>query len=583
MTGLSSGGRIDLSVSLPTSACVARTSAGENIGWSRQVLLVSAPRAHRVGFAAVQTAPPNDAGVSAAWNSRSGDLIRSLHGRFARSIAKPRQPLRPRGRQGPTYAYGAPRRSGDLPREAEVIASRPGIGGAMALVRQDEPREALGSAQVALKRLAARCQSAAPAILLLAALAAAAAFQGGFFLRGQIAAGALLAAAVIAALPFDRSARRDLGAPLVLGLLCVGWGVARAVPDGQLGSAASEAVLVAAVALVVVLCRGLDGAGRELVLAGLFGIGVVVALVGWAAVVTRTTPWATPSAGLWRAASTLTYANAMAAVLVPLVLTALALRTVRLRSLPLALVLTVLVLGVLITLSRAAALSLVIGLIVLVLLLGWIVLRALAVPMTGAGIAFIGLVPSLSTFPPARPGLAAAGLAAGVGAVALLIRLGGGRSLAAVAMLLGLVAVGGLIAVHGPANHLWHHRAHLSSPSRSNAANEALRLVERHPLAGVGLGTVDVQRRDASGRLRVQQYVHDEYLQVLLQQGVIGVMLLVALLAVLWRMLWRRRQATPHDVVTVGALAAVSAAAIQAGFDFVWHVPAVPLMLAALF
>ena len=41
-----------------TSARVARTSSGEDVGWPREILLASASLAHRVGFAAVQTLHP---------------------------------------------------------------------------------------------------------------------------------------------------------------------------------------------------------------------------------------------------------------------------------------------------------------------------------------------------------------------------------------------------------------------------------------------------------------------------------------------------------------------------------------------
>ena len=41
-----------------TSARVARTSSGEDVGWPREILLASASLAHRVGFAGVQTLHP---------------------------------------------------------------------------------------------------------------------------------------------------------------------------------------------------------------------------------------------------------------------------------------------------------------------------------------------------------------------------------------------------------------------------------------------------------------------------------------------------------------------------------------------
>jgi O-antigen ligase len=80
----------------------------------------------------------------------------------------------------------------------------------------------------------------------------------------------------------------------------------------------------------------------------------------------------------------------------------------------------------------------------------------------------------------------------------------------------------------------------------------------------------------------VQQYVHNEYLQVLAELGAVGVALLAALLAATARLLWRNRPGEPASALWAGVVAACAAAAAHAGFDFVWHVPAVPPTLAVL-
>jgi 4-amino-4-deoxy-L-arabinose transferase-like glycosyltransferase len=78
----------------------------------------------------------------------------------------------------------------------------------------------------------------------------------------------------------------------------------------------------------------------------------------------------------------------------------------------------------------------------------------------------------------------------------------------------------------------------------------------------------------------VQQYVHDEYIQVLAEVGAIGAALLAAVIAGIARLLWRSRPRAP--VLWAGVLGACAAAAVGAGFDFVWHVPVVLLTVAAL-
>lgn len=426
-------------------------------------------------------------------------------------------------------------------------------------------------------------QEFACALFLLGAVAAAAFAQGGFFARGQLAATALLAAAVVAALPLRRSASPELRAPLAAGGLLAAWMVIRAVPGGSPAAAIRAALLLLGLATVIVLCRRLDRSGKRLVLAGLLGVGVFVSLVGWAGVVWRLEPWALPSEGLWRAASTLTYANATSAVLVPLLLVALALLSRRPRSLPLALVLAVLLTGVAATLSRAAALALLVGLGVLLLAGGWVVLRALVVPLIGATVAFLGLVPSLPASAEPRPGVAVAALVGGMGITAALVRRrGSGRTALVLALLLAAVLVVGSGSIREAGLRVWDGRANLDSPNRSRGALEALRVAAEHPVTGVGTGSVVVQTTDRRGRLQVQQYIHNEYLQLLAELGAIGAVLLAALLAGVARLLWRSRPLGSATALWAGVLAACAAAAVHAGFDFVWHVPAVPLTLAVL-
>jgi hypothetical protein len=72
---------------------------------------------------------------------------------------------------------------------------------------------------------------------------------------------------------------------------------------------------------------------REMVLSGALAVGVAVAMTGWLGVALHQRLWGLPSQGLWRAASTLTYANATAALLVPLALVALARLTAHARPL----------------------------------------------------------------------------------------------------------------------------------------------------------------------------------------------------------------------------------------------------------
>ena len=62
---------------------------------------------------------------------------------------------------------------------------------------------------------------------------------------------------------------------------------------------------------------------RGQIAAGALALGALAALSGWAGVVLRASPWAHVDGGLWRAASTVTCANAAAAVMAALALLAL--------------------------------------------------------------------------------------------------------------------------------------------------------------------------------------------------------------------------------------------------------------------
>jgi O-antigen ligase len=336
-----------------------------------------------------------------------------------------------------------------------------------------------------------------------------------------------------------------------------------------------------------VVCRQVGGSGRQTLLAGLLGVAVLVALVGWVGVAWRVTPWALPTQGLWRAASTLTYANATAAFLVPLALVAMALLADRPRSLPIGLTVVALLVGLGATLSRAGGLSLIIGFALMIVTahrLGWV---TIVKPLVGAGVALVGVLPAFPVAASPRPLLAVSALIGGMGLTAVLLRYP--RTGRAVVMVAGVLVVGalavGMIAGLGSLREgfarVWSTRGNLAS-NRSTAAAPAIRVVAAHPLIGVGPNRADLRWIDEQGRLRVEQYVHDEYLQVLTELGAIGLVLLLALLAAISRLIWKSRTLDGNRALWVGVLAAWAAALVHGGFDFVWHVPAVPLTLAAL-
>src|SRR5215472_472933 len=178
-------------------------------------------------------------------------------------------------------------------------------------------------------------------LLLLMALAAAAFGRGAFFSAMQWVVVALIALAVAVALAARAVPVTDLrGGFVIAGLLLAVWALVRAAAAGTPAGGLGWMLFGSGTAAVVLVSRRLDGASRETLLDGTLAVGVLVAVTGWLGVALHMRPWGLPAQDLWRAASTQTYANATAALLVPLALVALARLTAAPRSAYLALATT---------------------------------------------------------------------------------------------------------------------------------------------------------------------------------------------------------------------------------------------------
>jgi hypothetical protein len=424
-------------------------------------------------------------------------------------------------------------------------------------------------------------------LLLLTAATTGLLGQGAFYTRVRWYVGVLVAAATVLALVAWPPTRDDARLPPVVAALALAaWVVLDAALVGVPAAGAGPAMLLLGVVAVLLVCRRLGQEDREVLLLGVVAVGLLVALAGWVGVAGRVGSWAWLGDGIWRASSTLTYPNAAAAVLVPVALVVLARLVEVPGSLPLALAATGLLAGAAATLSRAAALALAVGLVVLAGLRGpRATVRAALGPCLGALVALVGLVPSIPAAGPARPALALAGLGAGLALAALVARL---RAVAAVALVLAGVLAGCLavaVAAGGvgdAAGLVAETRITLASPDRSGAVGAALRVAAAHPLTGAGPGQADLRSREADGGTRIFGYAHNEYAQVAAELGLVGLALLVVLLVALGRLLWRARAADPPVVGWAGVVAATAAFVVHSGFDFVWHLPAVVLTVTLL-
>ena len=120
-------------------------------------------------------------------------------------------------------------------------------------------------------------------------------------------------------------------------------------------------------------------------------------------------------------------------------------------------------------------------------------------------------------------------------------------------------------------------RGNLASPDRTGALHAALRLVAQHPLTGTGPGQADLRWKGHDHGSQLYTYVHNEYLQVAAKLGLVGLVLLAALLVGITRLLWGARPTGPAGATWAGVIAATAAFAVPSGFDFVWHLPAIVL------
>jgi hypothetical protein len=437
---------------------------------------------------------------------------------------------------------------------------------------------------------AERSAQLAPAAIVLVGLAIGLFRQGAFSTPAQFALGLLVAAALVVGVGNVPLTRDDLRWPPIPALtLLAAWALLDGAVHGHYTAGIRPALLLAGLGALLLTCRRLTGPAREVLVGGLLAVGVVLAAAAWLGVLLHHEPWALIGQHVWRGGSLLTYPNAAAAVLVPLALLAFAALVAR-RGEPaeplLGAAATVLLLGAAATLSRAGLLAGLVGLGLLCWLLGpRRVLAVAAAPALGALAGLAGLLPALPDDAGTSPLVGVAALVAGVLLGSLLPWLPR-RYAAGLAGALVVTAAAG-IAVAGSAHRSLHAlldgRFSISSADRAGGTGAALRLLGGHVFAGVGPGLDRLSWNDPDGGgLHVLRYVHDEYLQVGVELGVIGLLLLGTVLVALFRAV-RRPPSDPADrVVWAGAVAAAAAVAVHSAFDFVWHLPAIPLLAAAL-
>jgi hypothetical protein len=435
--------------------------------------------------------------------------------------------------------------------------------------------------------------------LVLAALAVVVVGQGGFYLQDRtvteilvLLGGGLLVTGGFAA----RRLRQLRWALMGLGAAAASTAIAGLV-DGHPRGVPGIILLIVCLAVAVMASAPPAAGARRLMADAVLWVGAFAAMSGWIGVAFHVAPLGHVDAGLWRAATTVTYSNASAAILSMLGLWALA----RLSTTPASRggvqvwngVAVIVLTGLGATVSRAGFASFAVGLVVLGALGGFRSLARRGWPaVAGAAVGAAGLVPGMRSPGPERPVWAVLGLVAGL-AVALTIgslpdslrgRARGRVWLAGLLMCAVGAAVFGAVTGH---LHVWSGRLSLSSPDRGQAAKAAMHLWKSHLAAGVGPGRTVLIWVEAGHRLVFDRFAHDEYLQWGTEQGIIGIAGLVGLVVGAGLTLvrgWLEKVPDGGDGtlrgLRAGAVAGLAAFFFHSGFDFLWHVPAVLLVAA---
>ena len=369
---------------------------------------------------------------------------------------------------------------------------------------------------------------------------------------------------------------------------CAGIVVPAAVV-GDLGAAWSEVVAVLAVVAVLVATQRAAASGEgPLVEQALLGITLLSIGAGWVGVVFHVEPLAEEAVGIWRAAGTVTYSNALgalAALLVPLAV--IRAGTTGRRSLTLAL--AGLVGGVGITASRGAVLALVAGVVAIAVVDRAVLTRPAVLRGGTAGLAAAGAclpaavahAPTWGTATMAAGGLALAALICGTTPSPTLgIESASNRRPTRQWGAMALVLAGLVMGVAGfalAADDLdAAERFGLESGDRADELSAAFASIGENPWWGSGPGDRElVLEGDIP---RVAEFAHNEYVQVVVDFGLIGAVLIVGAVIVAARAVrWRPDQAQNH-----AAWAGVAVLAVTGAVDFTWHVVAIPLAATTL-
>ncbi len=378
--------------------------------------------------------------------------------------------------------------------------------------------------------------------------------EGGFWpgdaFVAVVASIVFLPAALIANPP-DRRSAAVIASLLVLAT----WWLVRAATAGPVAAFLPLGASFVAFAAAFAAVRPLRGRAREVAALGVACLGATGAVVGFAGLVWRWYPMAMPAQGLWRLSSTLTYSDAAGLVLGVCLLLALGSDVYPWVT---RVAMCLCAAGLLATQSRGAYVAFACA----AAIVPWRRFLQFLVPLvSGAALGIAAIATSSDVGHVPWLGAVFA-VAAAVAAVVRWDPLSVGFGLRA-RMAVGLALTACAAGVAALLRHELAVRAFApSDQDRSVEWSAALHQWSGAPVLGVGPDRLLVfQAADGT----YAHFVHNEYLQIAADCGIVGVVLLVvAAIAVI-------RVARRVDVLSSCATSGLLCCAVVGVLDFDWH------------
>jgi hypothetical protein len=378
--------------------------------------------------------------------------------------------------------------------------------------------------------------------------------DGGFWHGDALLAAAGSIVLLVAAVVWNPLDRHGSTVVAALILLAAWWGIRAATTDSisqVLPLGASCLAFASAFAAV----RPLRGGARQVAGFAVASLGAAASLVGFVGLIWRWFPMAMPAQGLWRLSTTLTYSDAAGLALGMCLLVALGIdRQGTLNRVAVCLCGG----GLLATQSRGAFVAFVLACAVV----PWRRYVQFLVPLlagSGLGVVAIATSPHRGQVSWLGVSLVVAVVIAATPTTKLGSLSSNPRSRALVGLLVLAAVVTSVLLIH----HEIGLRALAPSDSdRSVEWSAALHQWASAPVVGVGPDRLLIFHVPDGAYAR---FVHNEYLQIAADAGIIGLILLLAAATAVLRATRR------FDVLSSCACAAVVCFAVGGAFDFDWH------------